>query len=105
MSEELKENMCIVEFECISEAEYCVFGKEGPGCCEYENPTGYCNSSVARVNAMVLECKRLGFVATDEIQKNVLIEIQILLKQSLESGCGLKPVEIAMEKINKYLKI
>lgn len=34
-----------------------------------------------------------------------LTEIQTILKQSLVSGGGLNPVEIAMEKINKYLKI
>lgn len=33
-----------------------------------------------------------------------LTEIQALLKQSLDSGCGLKPVEVAYGKIEGFLR-
>lgn len=106
MNEELKENMCNIGFTCGHTMETpCIYWRPNrfDDLCFYSTVDHECKSSVAKVNAMVLECKRLGFVATDEIQKNVLIEIRDLLKQSLDSGCGLKQVELAVEKIEGFL--
>ena len=103
MSEELKENMCLLEFECMSESQYCAYGNSDGTPCKHEGPSGYCNSSVARVNAMIIELKRLGFVATDETQKSLLKEIRGLLQKSLDSGFGLRPVELAVGLIDSVL--
>ena len=104
MSEELKENMCNVRFYCQdSNKKECVYKINGRLLeCVHRNSIR-CTSSVARVNAMVIELKRLGFVATDETQKSLLKEIRGLLQKSLDSGFGLRPVELAVDLIDSVL--
>ena len=110
MNEELKENMCNVDFRCEdSTSKKCAYKKihgDPPTRCLFLGLDSHyeCASSVARVNAMVNECKRLGFVAVDEVQKNILNEIKALLKQSIDSGTGLNPVEEAVKLIDGVLK-
>ena len=62
MSEEPKENMCLVEFQCTClEHNKCVYFKDGTiDRCVFENPFGYCNSSVAKTNAIAIELKKMG---------------------------------------------
>ena len=102
MSEELKPNQCTIHFVCDGSLPNrpCVYRK-GDNC--WYNDCLVCNSSVARVNAMVIELKRLGFVATDETQKSLLKDIRALLQKSLDSGHGWKPVEDAVELIDSIL--
>ena len=104
MSEELKENMCRMIFNCTADdINDCATSKQsGSWGCEYLK-YDICHSSVARVNAMVIEMKRLGFVATNETQKSLLKDIRALLQKSLDSGFGLRPVELAVELIDSVL--
>jgi hypothetical protein len=89
MSEELKGNMCLIEFECMAQnGAMCVYGNNKIRCI-HEKQQGFCFSSIARTNAMVIELKKMG---VDVILTGRLDEIKEKLRVAV-NGHGLKPVE------------
>lgn len=62
---EMKENKAMISFPCGDVDGDCVYGRftddKFPKICELLGKNMQCQSAVARVNRMVVECKNLGF--------------------------------------------
>ena len=97
MSEEQKENTCMIEFQCICLGHNgCVYFKDGTiDKCVFENPFGYCNSAIAKTNSMIIELKKMG---VGFILAGRLDEIKSKLKLAVERN-GLKPVEDVLKML------
>ena len=92
MNGELLPNQCTVHFVCNVSLpnRSCVYRK-GDNC--WYNDCLVCNSSVACVNAMVIELKKMG---VDLILTGKLEEIKAKLKDAVRTS-GLQPVEEVLE--------
>ena len=92
MSEDLKENMCRILFDCKDFDGNVCSHNDSIDRCKYsksKTTSGICLSSVARVNAMTIELKKMG---VDFILIGKLDEIKAKLKDAVRTS-GLKPVE------------
>ena len=61
----MKQNRCKADFKCdnlddVSKMDCVYRTTKHNHDCDYTDKDGNCQSSVARVNAMILECKKLG---------------------------------------------
>ena len=72
----MKQNRCKADFKCdnlddVSKMDCVYRTTKHNHDCDYIAENGLCTSSVARVNAMILECKSLGI---ELVQKNKIVE-------------------------------
>jgi len=73
----MKQNRCKADFKCdnldddVSKMDCVYRTTQQFSDCDYTAENGCCTSLVARVNAMILECKSLGI---ELVQKNKIVE-------------------------------
>lgn len=61
MEDKPLENRCKIEFQCLDgQSDSCAYKRVDGVDCIYRRLVSTCTSSVANVNAMVLEMKRMG---------------------------------------------
>ena len=60
MNDKLKDNKCVIRFWCYHNVpDKCVYFSGDKDICKYQEPAGQCLSTVANVNRMTIELKKL----------------------------------------------